>query len=58
MLEQARKLRVNLLARWYRVMLIATGEEDDMLLVRAHTQRLAEGSGGAVNLCKRAGASR
>ncbi len=54
-LEQARKLRVNLLARWYWVMLIATGEEDDMLLVRAHTQRLAEGSGGAVNLCETGG---
>ncbi len=54
-LEQARKLRINLLARWYRVMLIATGEQDDMLRVRAHAQRLAEGSGGAVNLCETGG---
>lgn len=54
-LEQARKLRVNLLARWYRVMLIASGEEDDILLVRAHVQRLAEGSGGAVRLCEAGG---
>ncbi len=54
-LEQARKLRVNLLARWYRVMLIATGEGDDAVLVRAHVQRLAEGSGGAVNLCETGG---
>ena len=54
-LDQARKLRVNLLARWYRVMLIAAGEGEDMLLVRAHVQRLAEGSGGAVHLCETGG---
>ena len=54
-LNQARKLRVNLLARRYRVMLIAAGEGDDMLLVRAHVQRLAEGSGGAVHLCETGG---
>ena len=54
-LEQARKMRINLLARWYRVMLIAISEQDDMLRVRAYAQRLAEGSGGAVNLCETGG---
>ncbi len=38
-------------------MLIAAGDEDDMLLVRAHAQRLAEGPAARSTCAKPAGAS-
>lgn len=51
-LAQAGELNIHLEARWFRVMLIAGGEKDDMLLVRAHVQRLSESLNGAVLLCE------
>ncbi len=54
-LKQASNLDIRLPARWYRVMLIAAGEQDDMLLVRAQVQRLSEGSGGTILLCETGG---
>jgi len=54
-LAQAENLNIKLSAHWYRVMLIAGGEQDDMLLVWAHVQRLSEGSGGMILLCETGG---
>lgn len=53
--KQAGSLNIHFTADWYRVMLIAGSEQDDMLPVRAHVQHLAEGSGGAVLLCETGG---
>ncbi len=54
-LAQARKLKMNLLARWYAVMLIDPASEGALLRVRGAAQRLAEGSGGAAHVCERMG---
>lgn len=54
-IQQAAALKINLTGRWFRVMLIAGGEGDDMFLVRAQVQRLAEGSGGMIFLCETGG---
>ncbi len=53
--NQARNLNISLTAHWYRVMLIAVGEQRNMLPVRSHVERLAEGSGGMIHLCETEG---
>ena len=54
-LAQAKSLDIPLSSYWFRVMLIAAGEKDDMLLVRAHVQRLSSGLDGRVLLCEAGG---
>jgi two-component system response regulator YesN len=53
--QKARGLHMNLLARHYAVMLIEPEEPETLLHVRAAVERLADGAGGAVQLCARGG---
>ncbi|MDR3051995.1 MAG: response regulator [Oscillospiraceae bacterium] len=53
-LQQARKLRMNLLANHYLVMLVSVAG-GQFLQVRAVMERFADGYGGAVHLCVRGG---
>ncbi len=52
-LPQARKLRMNLLANYYLMMLVILGKEDAFLPTRGVAERIAENYGGAVHLCVR-----
>lgn len=54
-LQQARNLRMNLLANYYLVMLVSLTDTDQFLRARAVVERFAAGYGGAVHLCVRGG---
>ena len=54
-LREARQLRMNLLAQYYLMMLIALAKGDPFLRARGVVERIAEGYGGAVHLCVRGG---
>lgn len=54
-LRQARRLRMNLLANDYLMMIIALKREDQFLRARGVAERFADGYGGAVHLCVRGG---
>ncbi|MCL1855864.1 MAG: response regulator, partial [Clostridia bacterium] len=52
-LAQARKIRMNLLANYYLIMLIAFADTGRFLTLRGMLERAADGYGGAVHLCAR-----
>lgn len=54
-LQQARGLRMNLLANHYLIMLIAVSHEEHFVRARGVVERCADKYGGAVHLCVRAG---
>jgi len=54
-LREARQLRMNLLANYYLMMLIALEKDEFFLRARGTVERIAEGYGGAVHLCVRGG---
>ncbi|MDL2205837.1 response regulator [Eubacteriales bacterium OttesenSCG-928-N13] len=54
-LAEARKLRMNLLANHYCVMLMALNDPAQLLYARGTVERFADGYGGSVYLCQRAG---
>jgi len=52
-LTQARKIRMNLLANYYLIMLIAFADTSRFLSLRGMLERAADGYGGAVHICAR-----
>ena len=52
-LAQARKIRMNLLAHHYLIMLISFADTGRFLTLRRMLERAADGYGGAVHLCAR-----